>query len=374
VAEQPAIARPGRREQIKSRLREWIAEAALQPGDRLLPQRELASLLETTEVTTHRVLTELAEAGEVYRVQGRGTFVGPHPAPSEPGGAVTLVLPGKDLDRPRNNPECWPVVQTITRAFMTCTEIRRPFQMYSVTDDDDVETAARHVESAAAVFFHYGQTPRVFIDALIRRGRVPVVCMGAPHPDMPCLTIDHDRAAGARRGIDYLLSRGYRRIGLVASGRSYGNAMLSGYRTALHEAGIEIVSARTERCGESRGAAADAAARLLARADCDAILADSDLRALGVHDHLQSSGIAVPDEMGLMGYDGLDFTRFHPPFLTSVEIPWAELIAAALQDIEHLDGTRTPHKHIEMIGRVAPGRTTANQGDTELSKTASRQG
>jgi len=359
---------PGKRELIKQRLCQWIDEQGLKSGERLLPQTQLADIFDTTEVTMHRVLTELAEQGVVYRLKGRGTFVNTQ-EPEPTTGTVCFVLPGHNLDKPQANPRAWLSVQTLIRSFVQYAIDGQPFTVHGVTEKDDHEAEAEAVEQYAAVFFHYSQEPRPFIDLLIRRGRVPVVCMGRPHPDMPCLTIDHDRFAGSRRIIDHLVATGYRRIGLLASDATFGQVMVAGHAMALHEAGIELDPQWVQRCDDARDDMTHTidAARRLVDIGCDTILTDTDLRALEVHRYLRSQHIAVPGDIGLAGYDGLDWAVYHPPHLTTLEIPWTGLIADAMQEIRNANRRQTPHKHLERIGHVVPGQTTSNPAVTSTA-------
>jgi len=365
MADSPSIVakQPGKRARIKDQLRQWIHEQGLEAGDRLLPQTQLAEMFETTEVTMHRVLTELSEQGVVHRIKGKGTFI--NAAEAQRGtGTICFVLPGPNLDKPAVNPQAWSMVQSLIRCFVEYTADGQTFTVQPVTPEDDYEEMAEAVEQYSAVFFHFCQEPRAFVDLLIERGRVPVICMGRPHPDMPCLTIDHDRYSGARRCVGHLTDMGYRRIGLITVPESSGQVMTAGYAVGVEEAGLPFDDAMVQRCGARSTPEArliEAAERLLDQ-DCDAILADTDLRGLSVCRHLRSKGLNVPGEVGVMGYDGLDWAMYHPPYLTTLEVPWVSLIDAAMALVHDQPGRRSPHQHIEQVGEVFHGETTAPRG------------
>ncbi|MGH2873603.1 MAG: GntR family transcriptional regulator [Solirubrobacteraceae bacterium] len=61
--------------QIEARLTALIAEGALRVGDRLPPERLIASSLGVSRVTVRQALSLLAQQGLVERGVGRGTFV-----------------------------------------------------------------------------------------------------------------------------------------------------------------------------------------------------------------------------------------------------------------------------------------------------------
>jgi DNA-binding LacI/PurR family transcriptional regulator len=82
-------------------------------------------------------------------------------------------------------------------------------------------------------------------------------------------------------------------------------ARLSGYRAALEAAGIDPAGVPVVDCGGSDRAAGRAAAARLLAADREptAILATSDVLALGVLDAAAAAGRAVPGDLSVAGFD-----------------------------------------------------------------------
>ena len=69
-----------------------------------------------------------------------------------------------------------------------------------------------------------------------------------------------------------------------------------------------------------------------------AILCFSDVLALGVYFGLSEAGLSIPDDMSVMGFDNLDWTKdTHPP-LTTINLPATEMgKAVATQIMNHLE-------------------------------------
>ncbi len=357
----PDLKQVTKRQAIKDQIVEWIREQNLAPGDQILSQNQLAKLFGTTTVTVHRALTELAGEGVLVRHKGKGTFVG-QLDDDQTVRNVCLVLPGQDLDRPEQNPYYWPYVQCILRAFMQQAGDRWGFATRAVLPDSDPAKAAASLQPYDVIFFHYSHRPLNFIQHLIKARQKPVVCMRLPEPKLACLTVDHDRVAGARRGVAYLIDLGYRRIGFVGSREYWGDLSFEGYSKALADFGLTEPEGAVLRTGDPRQAGPSAAAQLAERdLACDAVFVDSDIGALSLLDALRQQGIEVPSDLGLMSYDGLDYTTEQPPFLTSVRIPFNRMIAAALKEVEELGFTPTPKRHIGLVGDVVPGRTCIPQ-------------
>lgn len=144
-----------------------------------------------------------------------------------------------------------------------------------------------------------------------RKAGVPLVLVDVDVPGVP--QIVSDDCEGGRIATEHLISLGHRRIGFIGDEdepelrfRST-RRRLRGYRKALERAGVEP-SPRLVRLGRHSATAA----RLLAEEmleDADsptAIFAASDTQATGVLAAAQSRGLSVPDEVAVIGFDGLE--------------------------------------------------------------------
>ena len=88
-------------EQIAEKIQLQITDGKLKPGDRLPPERELASLLKVNRATVREAIHLLRERGLVERKNGRGTRIVamlppvhrcPGSSSSLPSGFVTILL------------------------------------------------------------------------------------------------------------------------------------------------------------------------------------------------------------------------------------------------------------------------------------------
>ncbi|MEM7567499.1 MAG: LacI family DNA-binding transcriptional regulator [Pseudomonadota bacterium] len=100
---------------------------------------------------------------------------------------------------------------------------------------------------------------------------------------------------------------------------------LAGFMDALGEAGIGAGDVSLVETPNARGLGQVATRRLLdAAPETTAILAMSDVLALGALDHAAQAGIAVPDRLSLTGFDGLPLSQRAEPSLTTMRQPIAE--------------------------------------------------
>lgn len=139
-----------------------------------------------------------------------------------------------------------------------------------------------------------------------------------------------DDVAGARLGVEHLLGLGHRRIlFLDGAGAPGGAERLRGYRRAMQCAGqLELI--RPGGLTEREGAAA-ASAIVRSGELPDAVFAFNDRCALGVLDVFIRSGIAVPQNVSVLGFDDSTLAGLAHVSLSTLRQDAAGLAAAAVQ-------------------------------------------
>ncbi|GFM20087.1 MULTISPECIES: LacI family DNA-binding transcriptional regulator [Mycobacteriaceae] len=139
-----------------------------------------------------------------------------------------------------------------------------------------------------------------------------------------------DDVAGARLGVEHLLGLGHRRILFLDGGGAPGAVeRLRGYRRAMQHAGQpELI--RPGGLTEREGAAA--ASAIVASGEWpDAVFAFNDRCALGVMDVFIRSGIAVPQDVSVLGYDDSALAGLAHINLSTLRQDAAGLAAGAVQ-------------------------------------------
>lgn len=90
-----------------------------------------------------------------------------------------------------------------------------------------------------------------------------------------------------------------------------------------------------------------------------AVIASNDLLAVTVMASLRRMGIAVPDDISVVGFDGIDFTRHLSPALTTIIQPSRTMgVLAASMVLDIATGHRQP-EHIRVDASVFRGETIA---------------
>jgi LacI family transcriptional regulator len=175
----------------------------------------------------------------------------------------------------------------------------------------------------------------------------PVAHLQRDGPDDGDPQVRLDDAAGVRAAVRHLLDAGHRRIGHIAGIRRDGLERRDAYLAAMAEAGLEPgpveVGEFTEEGGE------DAAERLLAQRGVTAVFCASDRMAVGLLHAAGRRGLAVPDDLSVVGFDDLSWARYLCPPLTTVRQPGREMGRAAARLV--LDG---PSEAAGPVLRIAP--------------------
>lgn len=143
--------------------------------------------------------------------------------------------------------------------------------------------------------------------------------------------IQTDDASGVVAAVDHLVRGGMRDIAYVESGTRASNTVRrEAAGRALRARGIRR-PIRTFPAPEDAWREPDELAAAIARDLPDALVCYDDKLALSLLDALRRRGIRSPDDVGVVGFDGIPFAAISNPRLTTVTTPTEELgrLAAA---------------------------------------------
>lgn len=156
------------------------------------------------------------------------------------------------------------------------------------------------------------------------RAPFPVMLVDTWAPGLPTVCID-DRRGGAI-ATEHLIDLGHRRIAFVGEPPNNPFGFVSsarrehGYRTAMAAAGLEVDPALVMHGAHLRSAARQMTLDLLALPDPPtAIVASSDVQAVGVLEGAQALGLRVPADLSVVGYDDIELASLMG--LTTVRQP-----------------------------------------------------
>lgn len=203
------------------------------------------------------------------------------------------------------------------------------------------------------------QAPAPRLAALGRQLPVVAVARRVHEPSVHVVRTADDE--GIRQAVDHLVGLGHADIAHVDGGRAPGAAdRRRGYRTALRRHGLGdrlriLPGGLTEQSG---GAAAALLLREPARPT--AVIAFNDRCAVGLLDCFIRSGIAVPADVSVVGYDDDRLARLSHVNLTTVAQDAPRLARLAVETaIASLDGTRAADTELVIPPHLIVRGTTA---------------
>lgn len=244
------------------------------------------------------------------------------------------------------------------------------------------EKLAWNIQSALVdgfILFCLESGPRLI--ELTRERRLPFVALEPGFHDETVSSVGIDNYAGARAEARHIAELGHRRIAVLtvltrvsphelgrisakqATSATYGVSprRAQGYLDALAEHGIkadEVPFYETQNDDASTHAALEAT--FSAPVPPTAILAMSDRIALAAIAWLKRRGLRVPEDVSVIGFDGIPAGERSDPPLTTVAQPIAEIGRRAVKAILEFDDTvRSEMLDVKLVVR---GSTAAPKG------------
>lgn len=166
------------------------------------------------------------------------------------------------------------------------------------------------------------------------RIKIPIVLINNQEEGDYLYSVSADDIQGARLATSHLIKQGHRRIAYVEtahrprSNRRRGN----GYRAALEEAGLTFQptlvfpATRNNDFEQGQSALADILAR-----GATAVFCYNDITAIGLMSACRRTGISVPADLSIIGFDDIDVAMYVTPNLTTIHQPRFQLGQQAMR-------------------------------------------
>ena len=193
-------------------------------------------------------------------------------------------------------------------------------------------------------------TPSAELLSIVQQHCPIVMCCEYPE-EYPCSFVTVDDVTAAFRAVNYLVSTGCRKIGMVNCGLKYKYARhrREGYLQALKQAGLEFnpewyVSIPTIDYTLAYSAIMQA---LTADPMPDAVFACSDVYAAATINAAKSLGIRVPEQLSVIGFDNVEASRMTHPTITTIAQPGFQMGQQACSIlVEKISNPELPQRHI----------------------------
>jgi diguanylate cyclase (GGDEF)-like protein len=174
-------------------------------------------------------------------------------------------------------------------------------------------------------------TQRHYLEQLLERG-IPVVVASDVVEGLDVPSVVPDNAAGAAAAVEHLIGHGHTRIGFAANlVQSDMRERYVGYRSALAAHGLEPRDEWLFHAPDNGEFGGVEVGRRLLETDLPitALMLATDRNAIGCITALAERGVKVPDDLAIVGFDGIDAGAYSTPTLTTVNQRFEDLGAAA---------------------------------------------
>ncbi|MFF1637480.1 LacI family DNA-binding transcriptional regulator [Streptomyces sp. NPDC058246] len=181
---------------------------------------------------------------------------------------------------------------------------------------------------------------------------IPVVLIGREHDTARFSSIRIDGEEGVHAAVAHLVAAGHEHIGMLDHvGRAEPSIRRQWFTTAAAAYGIDaglVVGA--DQSADGGGAALDAL--LTAHPEVTAVFTFNDIIAIGVLREARRLGRSVPQDLAVIGFDGLQFGALVEPPLSSVALDTRKLGALAIDQVARLLTGVDPLRADDLIVRA----------------------
>ena len=193
---------------------------------------------------------------------------------------------------------------------------------------------------------------------------IPVPCVLCSTSASSCSfsnlsSVSVDDFSAGRGAIDYLISQGHRKIGIIggdkksfcASGQRYSGCMESfrNHKLDFSDDAFEMSDFDPE-------SAYSAAQRLIKRKkELTAVFAMSDTIAIGAIRGLADMGLKVPEDISVIGFDGISFSSYYNPRITTFRQPQERIAGITVSLLKNMLQNSNRHEHILLKAEFQPG-------------------
>lgn len=266
---------------------------------------------------------------------------------------ICVVLSGPASFKVFTNPIFSDVIRTITS---TLTHYDYEVILRVISTDDERDQIAAIDRSGVADGIIYVGTRHTDeeLNQIFHNLSIPIVVLirHAPSPEIYSVSVDNFRCAYL--ATEHLIKCGHSNIAFVGvlPGASMPDRRLQGYRAALddahiaHDPTLEISGDYYQQSGRI---AADKIHRMRQERPISAVYAANDLMALGVMEGLDSMGTNVPDDISVVGSDGIQNLHLLKTPLTTVESDFGAIGHRGAEALISILGKRRPTEVHDVI-------------------------
>lgn len=353
--------------QLKEEIVAWIAAGKFLPGDKLPSENELAEQFGLSRQTVRQSIGELVQDGWLSREQGKGTFVTRLSAERrQVSGARTVGMITTYISDY--------IFPSIVRGVESALKERGYRLLLSSTDNrKDRERECLEMMLSQAVSGLIVEptksaegNPNFDGYLALEEHGIPLVMINESYPDLDAACYKNDDEGGGRLAAEHLLDLGHRRIaGFFKTDDLQGVERMKGFLRAFRDRRLPSVPEMVVRytTEEKENRPQETLAKLLRSEEPPtALVCYNDQLAVSMLDVVRGSGLRVPEDLSIVGFDDSYLAVATEIKLTTVDHPKSELgqkAAGALMDrLEQSASAQVKNERVVFPARLVVRQST----------------
>lgn len=325
--------------QLKEEIISWIVRAQFKPHDKLPSENEIAATFSMSRQTVRQALGDLEAEGWLYRAQGKGTFVADSSEKGRGSASDGLTI---GMMTTHISDYIFP---TIVRGVESALRVQGARLLLASTDNekakerDTLESMLKQGLNGLIIEPTKSAegNPNLDYFLALEARKIPFVMLNERYSDLdaPCLKVDDE--LGGYRAAQYLVELGHKRIaGFFKTDDFQGVHRMRGFLRCLRESQLPLETEHLVRYTTEEKAVkpAEALAALLEQGPAarpTAIVCYNDELAVRLLDVVRRSGLGVPDDLSIVGYDDATLATATEVKLTTIEHPKTRMGEDAVQ-------------------------------------------
>ncbi len=177
----------------------------------------------------------------------------------------------------------------------------------------------------------------------IEEERIPCVIIDDHSDEHRISYVDADNREAVNLAGDYLFQKGHRKMGFLKGVENNRNAQdrLAGFYDVIAKHNLDLKEDWILEGDFTVEGGRDALRKLVAQNNLPTVLlCANDQMALGVMAEAKNAGLKIPEDLSVMGFDGIEAHRYTTPILTTMRQPLVEMgVAAAEMLFEQINNT-----------------------------------
>lgn len=191
--------------------------------------------------------------------------------------------------------------------------------------DAEIKTLNMFMEKKVDGIIFTSNTVDEELAAEFQKCNIPIVLAATSYDKQDFYSVIIDNEQAAYEVVDYLCSLGHKKIVMLAGEKNDPNAgipRIDGYKRALKKNNIEFNESLVYEGDYKYKCGYDNMIKIIDKGEMPtAIFAASDATAIGAAKALLERRYRIPEDISIVGFDGIEVTEYFHPAITTVEQP-----------------------------------------------------